>query len=326
MQQYIRPRRLRKDQSIRDLVSESLTSINDLIYPVFLLPGKNQKEPISSMPGQNRVTLDLLLNSLKDLTSKGLKAICLFPSVPGEHKDQTGSYSYNPDNFYLKAITEIKNKFPNLLIMTDVALDPYSTEGHDGIVDTSTGEILNDPTLAVLNKMSLAQAKAGADIIGPSDMMDGRVGTIRETLEGEGFHNTLIMSYTAKYASAFYGPFREALDSAPNGDKKTYQMDIRNSEEALREAELDLVEGADILMVKPGMAYLDIVKLLSSEVEVPISVYQVSGEYAMIKAVTEKGWLSEKEIVLESLVSFKRAGASMILTYFAPDLLDWLRE
>ncbi len=327
MHQYIRPRRLRKDGAIRDLVAESSVTTDDLIYPVFLLPGSNSQEPISSMPGQNRVSLDLLLKSLKTWTEKGLKGICLFPVVPEKHKDSHGTYSYNPDNFYLKAMAEIKSKFPNLLIMTDVALDPYSTDGHDGIVDSKTGEILNDPTLEVLSKMSVAQAKAGADIIGPSDMMDGRVLSIRESLEEEGFHNTLIMSYTAKYASAFYGPFREALDSAPkSGDKKTYQMDIRNSSEALREAELDVSEGADILMVKPGMPYLDILKLLHLELETPLSVYQVSGEYAMLKAAAEKGWLVEKDVAVESIVAFKRAGASIILSYFTPSLLDWLSE
>jgi porphobilinogen synthase len=270
------------------------------------------------MPNVFRYTLDLLEVEIAELLSVGVSTICLFPIVAEEHKTSEGSYSYNKTNFYLQAIRELKEKFPDLTIMTDVALDPYSTDGHDGIV--KNGEILNDETLDVLVKMSLAQADAGADIIGPSDMMDGRVGRIREALEMNGFKDVSIMAYTAKYASAFYGPFRDALDSAPKfGDKKTYQMNPANLKEARIEAELDENEGADFIMVKPALAYLDVVKELSENSDLPIAAYHVSGEYAMVMAAAEKGWLDGHEAMMESLMSIKRAGAQIILTYYAKE-------
>ncbi len=325
MKLLTRPRRLRKNQGIRDLVAESHLSHNDLIYPMFCHYDNEAKEEISSMPARYRLGKVPLLKEIKKLQDQGLKAVCLFPLVEEKKKDSFGSYSYSSKNYYLDIIKEIKDRYPEMVVMTDVALDPYSTDGHDGIVDEKTGKILNDETLEVLAKMSLAQAKAGADIIGPSDMMDARIKFIRYALEQEQFHDILIMSYAAKYSSHFYGPFRDALSSAPkSGDKKTYQMDFRNSKEALKEAVIDKNEGADILMVKPGIAYLDILNLMSRNLSLPISVYQVSGEYSMIKAAGEKGWIDEKEVMLESLYAFKRAGASMILSYFTPEVLDLL--
>ncbi|MCB9091019.1 MAG: porphobilinogen synthase [Halobacteriovoraceae bacterium] len=324
---FVRPRRLRSSHAIRELIAEVDLSEKDLIYPVFLLSEKDGKVPVQSMPGQNRVGLNILMKELGELVSLGLKGICLFPVVPDAQKSSDGVYSYNSDNFYLQAIAKIKEKYPELLVMTDVALDPYSTDGHDGIVDKKTGEILNDETLEVLVKMSLAQAQAGADIIGPSDMMDSRVGSIRKALENEGHKNTLIMSYTAKYASSFYGPFRDALDSAPKfGDKKTYQMDFRNSGEAIKEAMLDINEGADILMVKPAIAYLDIIAKLKARARLPISAYQVSGEYSMIKAAGMKGWLDSDGVFIESLTAIKRAGASVILSYYTAEFLKKLNS
>ncbi len=321
-----RPRRLRSLENIRELVAESSLSSADLIYPMFAHFESDAREEISSMPGRFRLGRHALLKEIKKLEEKGLKAICLFPLVEEKFKDSKGSYSYSEKNYYLDLLKEIKDRFPELVVMTDVALDPYSTDGHDGIVDPKTGEIFNDETLKVLSKMSVAQAKAGADIIGPSDMMDSRIKVIRESLEENNFKNTLIMSYSAKYASHFYGPFRDALDSAPkSGDKKTYQLDFRNKKIALKEARMDLKEGADILMVKPGIAYLDIVSLLARNCAAPISVYQVSGEYSMIKAAGEKGWVDEKQVMLESLMAFKRAGASMILSYFTPEALDYFQ-
>ncbi len=320
-----RPRRNRKSAAIRDLVQETTLSVNDLIYPVFLIEGENKKEEVSSMPGIYRYSLDLLLTEIKECTDLGLKAFCVFPSLPESKKDKYATEGHNPDGLYIKALREIKNQFPDIALMTDVAMDPYSSDGHDGIVEN--GEILNDETLEVLGKMAVAQAQAGADIIGPSDMMDGRVGYIRETLDEAGFSNVSIMSYTAKYASAFYGPFRDALDSAPKfGDKKTYQMNPANSSEALIEAELDIIEGADMIMVKPALAYLDIIKLLKDNFEVPVTAYNVSGEYAMIKAAAEKGWLDGEKTMMESLLSIKRAGADAILTYFAKEVAKILKN
>lgn len=313
-----RPRRNRKSQAIRALVQETRLHPSDFIAPCFLLTGEGKKEEVVSMPDVFRYSLDMLEIEIAELLALGVSAICLFPVVPEEHKDAVGSYSYKASNFYLSAITSLKAKFPELVIMTDVALDPYSTDGHDGIV--KNGEILNDETLEVLGKMSLAQAQAGADIIGPSDMMDGRVGHIRRILDSNGYTNTSIMSYTAKYASAFYGPFRDALDSAPKfGDKKTYQMNPANSKEASIEATLDESEGADFMMVKPALAYLDIIKELSQSFDLPVAAYHVSGEYAMVKAAAEKGWLNGHEAMMESLLSIKRAGASIILTYYAKE-------
>ncbi len=313
-----RPRRNRKSVAVRSLVQETRLHPSNFISPCFLLPGEEKKEEVISMPNVFRYSLDLLELEVEELLSVGVSTICLFPAIPEEHKDSQGSYSYNQANFYLHAIGELKKKFPELTIMTDVALDPYSTDGHDGIV--KNGEILNDETLDVLVKMSLAQAEAGADIVGPSDMMDGRVGRIREALELNGFKNVSIMAYSAKYASAFYGPFRDALDSSPKfGDKKTYQMNPANIKEARIEAELDEAEGADFIMVKPALAYLDVIKELSENSDLPVAAYHVSGEYAMVMAAAEKGWIDGHEAMMESLMSIKRAGASVILTYYAKE-------
>jgi porphobilinogen synthase len=281
-----------------------------------VIDGKQKKEEISSMPGYYRMSIDLLPKHIKNLWSLGLKSVLIFVKVPDDLKDNKGTEALNPDGLMQRAIKTVKDAVPKMVVMTDVALDPYSSYGHDGIVEK--GNILNDPTINILAKISLTHAQAGADVIAPSDMMDGRVLKIRELLEAENYVNTVIMSYSAKYASGFYGPFRDALNSAPNfGDKKTYQMDFRNRKEALIEAKRDLKEGADIVMVKPGMAYLDIISELSKNVDAPIATYQVSGEYAMLKAAAEKGWIDHNEIMIEQLISFKRAGASLIATYFA---------
>ena len=314
----IRPRRNRKSEAIRGLVEETNLSVKDFIFPMFLIDGRQQKVEVASMPGIYRYSLDLMLKEIEECMKLGIMAFDVFPAYPESLKDKMATESYNPDTFYLKALREIKNTFPDLCLMSDVAMDPYSSDGHDGIV--KDGKIINDETLEVLARMSLAQADAGVDILGPSDMMDGRVGFIREALDSQGFTETSIMSYTAKYASAFYGPFRDALDSAPKfGDKKTYQMNPANSKEALIEAELDMAEGADFLMVKPALAYLDIIKLLNENFALPIAAYNVSGEYSMIKASAERGWLDGERAMLESLLSIKRAGAKVILTYFAKE-------
>ena len=279
------------------------------------------------MPGCFRYSLDLLLLECERLVKLGIKCICLFPALPPKLKSRACEEAYNPQGLYPLAIKEIKSKYPDLLVMTDVALDPYNSEGHDGLVDKKTKEILNDPTLEVLGKMALVQAEAGADIIGPSDMMDGRVGYLRECLDAHHFPQVSLMSYTAKYASSFYGPFREALDSIPlAGDKKTYQMDFANSREALREAALDEAEGADLLMVKPGLAYLDVIAKMKEKTNLPLSAYNVSGEYAMVKDAAAQGWVEEKKVVLEILTAFKRAGADVILTYFSHSAAKWLNE
>ncbi|MFN0049791.1 MAG: porphobilinogen synthase [Cytophagales bacterium] len=314
----IRPRRNRKSQAIRDLVQETNVTVNDLLFPIFLTTGTNKKFAIASMPGIYRYSLDLLLVEIDECAQLGIKAFDVFPQYDESFKDKFATESWNEDGMYINAIREIKRNFPHICLMTDVAMDPYSSEGHDGFVEN--GSIRNDETLEILGKMSLAQAKAGADILGPSDMMDGRVGHIRKLLDINGFMDTSIMSYTAKYASAFYGPFRDALDSAPKfGDKKTYQMNPANSKEALIEAELDAMEGADFLMVKPALAYLDIIKLLKDNFNLPISAYNVSGEYAMIKAASQNGWLDGTKAMNETLLSIKRAGADIILTYFAKE-------
>ncbi|HXB41609.1 MAG TPA: porphobilinogen synthase [Bacteroidia bacterium] len=313
-----RPRRNRKSQVIRDLVQENTLSVNDFIFPLFLIDGKNKKTEVKSMPGIFRFSRDLLLKEIESCMKLGLKTFALFPNIEEKLKDKTATESWNKKGIYLKAIGEIKKKFPEAIIMSDVAMDPYSSDGHDGIV--KKGEILNDATLEILARMSVAQAEAGAAIVGPSDMMDGRVGFIREALDDEGFNNVSIMAYTAKYASAFYGPFRDALDSAPKfGDKKTYQMNPANSKEALLEAELDFSEGADFLMVKPALSYLDVIKLLNDNFTLPIAAYNVSGEYAMVKAAAAKGWIDRDKIRDEILLSIKRAGAKIILTYFAKE-------
>ena len=315
-----RPRRNRKTDAIRRLVRETHLSPSDLIAPLFLKDGSNIKEPISSMPGVFRFSIDELVKECRELHALGVPCVSLFPAIEDKIKDTRATEAINPHGVYQRAIREIKNALPDLLIMTDVALDPYSSDGHDGLVDPKTGEILNDLTLEILAKMALVQAKSGADIVGPSDMMDGRVGFIRDALDEENFINTNIMSYAAKYASAFYGPFRDALNSAPKkGDKKTYQMDYANVREALREAYLDESEGADILMVKPGLPYLDVIKTLRDNTTLPLAAYNVSGEYAMVKAAGEKGWIDEEKVMIEMLWAFKRAGSDMILTYFAKD-------
>ena len=315
-----RPRRNRKTEAVRRMVRENILTTNDLIAPLFVIDGKNKRDAINSMPGINRFSIDELIIECKELHTLGVPCIALFPAIDDKLKNSRASECINADGLYQRAIKEIKNALPDLLIMTDVALDPYSSDGHDGLVDPKTGEILNDATLEVLAKMAILQAKSGADIVGPSDMMDGRIGFIRESLDEEGFINTTIMSYAAKYASAFYGPFRDALGSAPKkGDKKSYQMDYANSREALREAFLDEEEGADILMVKPGLPYLDVIKSLRENTTLPIAAYNVSGEYAMVKAAEEKGYIDGEKVMMEMLVSFKRAGSDMILTYFAKE-------
>lgn len=321
----IRPRRNRKSQGIRNMVEETRLSVKDFIFPMFLIVGVNQKIEVSSMPGIYRYSLDLMLGEIEACMKLGIMAFDIFPAYPDNKKDRFATESHNPETFYLKAIQKIKSTFPEAVVMTDVAMDPYSSDGHDGLVEN--GKILNDETLEILGKMSLAQAQAGADILGPSDMMDGRVGHIRSVLDQNGFSDVSIMSYTAKYASAFYGPFRDALDSAPKmGDKKTYQMDPANYSEALIEADLDTAEGADFLMVKPALAYLDIIKLLRDNSNLPIAAYNVSGEYAMIKAASQKGWIDGERAMVESLLSIKRAGANIILSYFAKEFASLLNK
>ncbi len=313
-----RPRRNRKNEVIRSQTRETNISVDNLIFPLFVVNGQNKKSEVKSLPGQFRLSLDHLLREVEECMALGVKSFDLFPAVDDSLKDAIGSYGYSSDNFYLKYIKEVKARFPEAQIMTDVAMDPYSSDGHDGIV--KDGKILNDETLEVLGRMSVAQAEAGADIIGPSDMMDGRVEYIREELDMAGFKDVSIMSYTAKYASAYYGPFRDALDSAPKfGDKKSYQMDPANKREALVEAELDYIEGADYLMVKPALCYLDVIHMLKEEFPIPIAAYNVSGEYAMLKAAAQNGWIEHDRAMVEMLLSIKRAGADVILTYFAKE-------
>jgi len=313
-----RNRRLRTSEAIRSLVRETSITPNDFLVPIFVVEGNGVKEEIPSMPGYYRFSLDLLTSEVKELWSLGLKSVLLFIKVADTLKDNSGKEALNPEGLMQRAINTVKNATPEMVVMTDVALDPYSSYGHDGIV--SEGKIINDDTNAVLAEMALSHAKAGADFVAPSDMMDGRVFEIRTLLEDEGFYDTGIMSYSAKYASAFYGPFRDALDSAPGfGDKKSYQMDPANRGEALKETLMDIEEGADIVMVKPGLCYLDIVRELRDAVDVPVAVYQVSGEYAMLKAAVEKGWLDHDAVMMEQLIAIKRAGAHIIASYFAKD-------
>jgi porphobilinogen synthase len=313
-----RPRRNRKSSAIRDMVRETRLSVNQLVYPLFLVQGVGIKDEVASMPGIFRWSLDLLLKEIDSCVALNIKQFVLFPAIQEALKDRTGTYSYSSENFYLKAIAKIKSEFPQITLISDVAMDPYSSDGHDGLVDN--GKILNDATLPILAKMAVAQAQAGIDIIGPSDMMDGRVSYIRKSLDNAGFEETSILSYTAKYASAFYGPFRDALDSAPKaGDKKTYQMDPANKNEALRECLLDISEGADMLMVKPATLYLDVIHLLKSNCNLPIAAYNVSGEYSMLKAAANKGYLNYEDAMQEMLICIARAGADVILTYFAKD-------
>jgi porphobilinogen synthase len=300
------------------MLEETTVTVKDFIFPLFLVDGTNQKVEISSMPGIFRLSTDLMLKEIEECMSLGVTAFDIFPAVEDQYKDKTATKSYDPGFFYLKTLKEIKKQFPEACIMTDVAMDPYSSDGHDGLV--KDGKILNDETLEILGKMAVAQADTGIDIIGPSDMMDGRVGYIRNLLDKNGFTDVSIMSYTAKYSSGFYNPFREALDSAPKfGDKKTYQMNPANRQEALVEAKLDMEEGADFLMVKPALAYLDVIRLLKDNSSLPIAAYNVSGEYSMVKAAAHKGWLDGERVMNEILLSIKRAGADIILTYFAKE-------
>jgi porphobilinogen synthase len=319
-----RPRRLRRNATLRRLVQENQLTVNDLIYPLFLTEGSNTKTEVASMPGCYRYSLDLLLQEIKEAWDLGIGAFALFPLVSDDLKDSYGTECHNPNGLIPRAIRAIKAAHPEALVITDIALDPYSSDGHDGVV--KDGEILNDETVAILARQAVCQAEAGTDIVAPSDMMDGRIGAIREALDDAGYTHVSILAYSAKYASAYYGPFRDALDSAPRfGDKKTYQMDPANSNEAIREVELDLAEGADMVMVKPALAYLDIIRRVKEISDVPVAAYNVSGEYAMIKAAAQKGWIDEKKVVMETLLSMKRAGADLILTYFAKDVAKNLK-
>ncbi len=320
-----RPRRNRKSPGIRSLVRETTLRLDQLIYPLFITADQSARNPIKSLPGQAQLGRRELLSEIDYCMGLGINNFVLFPAVAEKLKDQYASYSHAEDNFYLDAIRDVKSRFPEVVLMSDVAIDTYSSDGHDGLV--VDGAIVNDPTLPILSKMSVAQAQAGIDIIGPSDMMDGRVGHIRHELDREGYTHTSIMAYTAKYASAFYGPFRDALESAPkSGDKKTYQMDPANSLEAIREALLDEEEGADMLMIKPALCYLDVIAELKAVSTLPIAAYNVSGEYAMQKAAVEKGWLDGDKAMVETLYSIKRAGADIILTYFAKEYANLIRS
>ncbi|MFK7899186.1 MAG: porphobilinogen synthase [Cyclobacteriaceae bacterium] len=320
-----RPRRNRTTFATRELVAETTISLNDFIFPLFLIEGSNQKIEIDSMPGIFRYSLDLLVEEIQECLDLGIKGFALFPAISEEKKDRFASEGMNPEGLYLTALKTIHERFTDIFLLTDIAMDPYSSDGHDGLVEDDN--ILNDETLEILGHMALAQAKAGAKLLGPSDMMDGRVGYIRKVLDKNGFTDVAIMSYSAKYASSFYGPFRDALDSSPkSGDKKTYQMDYRNSTEALLEAELDTQEGADFLMVKPALAYLDIIHILKQNSTLPIAAYNISGEYAMVKAAAEKGWIDGEQAMIEILTSIKRAGADIILTYFAKEYALMIRQ
>ena len=322
-----RMRRMRRDDFSRRLMRENRLSVDDLIYPMFVIEGENRRETIDSMPGVERVSIDQLLLEAKQCVELGIPAIALFPVVSQDKKSNDAAEAYNPDGLAQTAVRELKKAFPELGVITDVALDPFTSHGQDGLIDDS-GYVLNDETVEVLVKQALSHAKAGADIVAPSDMMDGRIGAIRKALEDSGFIHTRILSYAAKYASSFYGPFRDAVGSAKNlagGNKYSYQMDPANSDEALHEVELDIHEGADMFMIKPGMPYLDIVRRVKDEFSMPTYVYQVSGEYAMLKAAAQNGWLNEEATVMESLLGFKRAGADGILTYYAKTVAQWLK-
>ena len=323
-----RPRRLRRDAFTRNLVRENALTAHDLIYPVFVVDGQQRREPIASMPGVERLSLDLLLPVAEECVKLGIPALALFPVIDASLKTDDGQEALNPEGLVPRVVRELKKRFPELGVMTDVALDPFTTHGQDGLLDGS-GYILNDETLEVLVQQALTQAEAGVDIVAPSDMMDGRIGAIRQALESQGLIHTRIMAYSAKYASAFYGPFRDAVGSAGNlgkADKKAYQMDPGNSDEALREVAMDIAEGADMVMVKPGMPYLDVVRRVKDEFGVPTFAYQVSGEYAMLKAAAQNGWLDHDAVMLESLLAFKRAGADGVLSYFAIDAARKLRQ
>lgn len=323
-----RMRRMRKHDFSRRLMAEHQLSVNDLIYPMFVVEGKNRTEEVESMPGVRRLSIDLLLQEAKELVALGIPAIALFPVTPMELKTLDAEEAYNPQGLAQKAVRALKESYPELGVITDVALDPFTIHGQDGIIDDE-GYVQNDITTEVLVKQALSHAEAGADVVAPSDMMDGRIGAIRQALEEHGHVNTQIMAYSAKYASSYYGPFRDAVGSAGNlkgGNKKNYQMDPANSDEALHEVALDVQEGADMVMVKPGMPYLDIVRRVKDELAVPTFAYQVSGEYAMHKAAVQNGWLDERAVVMESLLCFKRAGADGVLTYFAKQVAEWLQE
>jgi porphobilinogen synthase len=325
---YTRMRRMRRDDFSRRLMAENHLSVNDLIYPVFVLEGKNRREVIESMPGIERLSIDFLLEEAKELVDIGVPAVAIFPVTPGDKKSLMAEEAFNEDGLAQRTVRALKEAFPELGVITDVALDPFTTHGQDGIIDDK-GYVINDITTEILVKQALSHAEAGADVVAPSDMMDGRIGAIREALEADGHIHTRIMAYSAKYASSYYGPFRDAVGSAGNlkgADKKTYQMDPANSDEAIREVALDLQEGADMVMVKPGMPYLDIVRRVKDEFGVPTFAYQVSGEYAMHKAAIDNGWLSEEATIMESLLAFKRAGADGILTYFAKQAAQYLTK
>ena len=325
---YTRPRRMRKDEFSRRLMRENVLTTNDLIYPVFVLDGTNRIEEVSSMPGVKRQSIDVLLKTAAECVALGIPAMALFPVVDAQFKSLDAAEAYNPEGLVQRAVIALKAAFPDLGVITDVALDPYTTHGQDGLIDDA-GYVLNDETIEVLVKQAVSHANAGADIVAPSDMMDGRIGQIREALESTRNIHTKILAYSAKYASAFYGPFRDAVGSAANlgkGNKYTYQMDPANSDEALQEVSQDIDEGADMVMVKPGLPYLDIVRRVKDKFGVPTFAYQVSGEYAMLKAAAQNGWLDEEACVMESLLAFKRAGADAILTYYALDAARWLRS
>ena len=323
-----RMRRMRKNDFSRRLMRENELSVDDLIYPVFVVEGTNKREKIDSMPGVERLSLDLLIEEARELYILGIPAIALFPVVPTEKKSDDAVEAFNPNGLVQRTVRALKTAVPELGIITDIALDPFTSHGQDGLINT-VGYVLNDETITVLVKQALSHAKAGADIVAPSDMMDGRIGAIRDALEKNGYIHTKILAYSAKYASSFYGPCRDAVGSAGNlgkGNKHSYQMDCANSDEALREVALDLEEGADMVMIKPGMPYLDIIRRVKDEFGVPTFAYQVSGEYAMLKAASQNGWLDEKAVVLESLLAFKRAGCDAILTYYAKTVAQWLQD
>ena len=323
-----RPRRMRKHEFNRSLIRENTLTVSDLIYPLFIIEGKNKKQKIDSMPGIERLSIDQLLIEAKEIVDLKIQAIALFPVISPDKKTLEAEESYNPDGLVQRAVRELKRNFPELAVITDVALDPYTSHGLDGVID-SEGYVLNDETVNILIKQSLSHAHAGADIVAPSDMMDGRIGAIRHALEEQGFIHTNILAYSAKYASSFYGPFRDAVGSAGNlgkSDKKTFQMDPGNSDEAIREVELDILEGADMVMIKPGLPYLDIVSKVKQTFGVPTFAYHVSGEYAMLKAASQNKWIDEKSTVLETLLCFKRAGADAVLTYYAKEAAKWMQD
>jgi porphobilinogen synthase len=325
---FTRMRRMRRDDFSRRLMRETHFTPDDLIYPVFVLEGEGNREPVASMPGVERLSIDLLVKEAKEIAALGVPAMALFPVTPPEAKSEKAEEAYNPDGLAQRAVRAVKEAVPELGVITDVALDPFTTHGQDGLIDES-GYVLNDETVEVLVRQALSHAQAGADVVAPSDMMDGRIGDIRDVLESEGFIHTRILAYSAKYASSYYGPFRDAVGSAANlgkGNKYTYQQDPANSDEALREVALDLQEGADMVMVKPGMPYLDIVRRVKDQFGVPTFVYQVSGEYAMHMAAIQNGWLDERAVITESLICIKRSGADAVLTYFAKRVAEWLNE